>query len=82
MLILGVLITLGGAVAFLLVGALAVFGGAQATRLQVVPGFRPDQPGPLERVLALLSVWLPVALLALLCLLAAIKMFQVVAGAF
>ena len=81
MLLFGALITLGGAVAFLVVGALTLFGGAQATQRQVVPGFKPDQPGPAERALALLGVWLPVALTALLCLLAAIKMFQVALSA-
>ena len=82
MLILGVLITLGGAIAFLVVGALTLFGGVDATQRQVVPGFRPDRPGPAERLLTLLGVWGPIALTALLCLLAAIKMLQVVAGAF
>jgi hypothetical protein len=78
MLIIGALITLGAAVAFLVVGALTLFGGANATQNQVVPGFRPDQPGTGQRVLALLGLWAPVVLTALLCLLAAIKMLQVV----
>ena len=82
MLILGALITLGGAIAFLAVGALALFGTANATQNQVVPGFRPDQPSGGTRALTLLGLWGPVALVALLCLLAAIKMFQVVVAAF
>lgn len=82
MLILGALITLGAAIAFLVVGALALVGSANATSAQLIPGFRPDRPGPLERALALLGVWVPVALLCLLCLLAGIKMFGVVAAAF
>jgi hypothetical protein len=82
MLILGVLITLGSAIAFLAVGALALFGGANATQQQVVPGFRPDRPSAAERALTLLGVWGPIALLAALCLLTAIKMLQVVGGAF
>ena len=82
MIILGALIVLGAAIAFLVVGALALFGGANATQAQVVPGFRPDQPGPGERALTLLSVWGPVALIALLCLLAAIKMLQIAVAAF
>jgi hypothetical protein len=82
MLIIGALITLGGAIAFLVVGALTLFGGVDATQRQVLPGFRPDRPGPAERLLTLLGVWGPIALTALLCLLAAIKMLQVVAGAF
>jgi hypothetical protein len=82
MLLIGALITLGAAIAFLVVGALTLFGGASATQAQVLPGFRPDQPSVAERILALLSVWGPILLIAVLCLLAAIKMFQVVVGAF
>ncbi len=82
MMILGALILLGAAIAFIAIGALTIFGGANATQAQVVPGFRPDQPGPAERALTLLGVWGPVALIALLCLLAASKMFGLVIGAF
>ena len=82
MLIIGALITLGAALAFLGVGALMLFGGANATQQQVLPGFRPDRPSPAERALTLLGVWGPVLLIAILCLLAAIKMLQVVIGAF
>ena len=82
MLIIGALITLGGAIAFLAVGALTLFGGANATQQQVAPGFRIDHPSPTERALTLLGVWGPVFLIAMLCLLAAIKMLQVVVGAF
>ena len=81
MAIIGVLIALGAAIAFLVVGALSLFGGARATSDQIVPGFRPDRPGPLERGLALLGVWGPVLLIAALCLLAGIKIFQVALGA-
>lgn len=81
MLIIGVLITLGGAIAFLAVGALTLFGGANATQQQVLPGFRPDRPSPAERTLTLLGVWGPILLIATLCLLAAIKMIQVVLSA-
>ena len=82
MVIIGALITLGGAIAFLAVGALALFGGANATQQQIVPGFRPDRPSPAARALTLLGVWGPILLTATLCLLAGIKMIQVVAGAF
>jgi hypothetical protein len=82
MLIVGVLITLGSAVAFLVAGALTLFGGANATQQQVVPGFRPDRPSAAERALTLLGVWVPILLTAALCLLTAIKMLQVVASAF
>ena len=82
MLIIGALITLGAAIALLVVGALTLFGGANATRRQIVPGFRPDRPSAAERTLTLLGVWGPILLIATLCLLAAIKMLQVVMGAF
>ncbi len=82
MIILGALITLGSALAFLVAGALTLFGGANATQRQLLPGFRPDRPSLAARALALLSVWGPVLLTALLCLLAAIKMLQVAAAAF
>jgi hypothetical protein len=82
MVILGVLITFGSAIAFLAVGALALFGGVNATQQQVVPGFRPDRPSAAERALTLLGVWGPIVLLAALCLLTAIKMLQIVGGAF
>ena len=81
MAIIGALITLGAALAFLAVGALTLFGGANATQRQVLPGFRPDQPSAVERTLSLLGVWVPILLIAALCLLAGIKMLQVVVGA-
>jgi hypothetical protein len=81
MMIVGALLTLGAAFVFLVVGALMLFGGANATQRQIVPGFRPDRPGPIERILTLLGVWGSVMLIALLCLLAAIRMLQVVVGA-
>ncbi len=82
MAILGALITLGAAIAFLVVGALTLFGGTNATQRQLVPGFRPDRPSLAMRALALLSVWGPVVLTALLCLLAALKLLQVAVAAF
>jgi len=82
MIILGALITLSGALAFLIVGALTLFGGVNATQQQVIPGFRPDHPSPAERALTLLGVWGPVALIALLCLLGAIQILRVALQAF
>jgi hypothetical protein len=79
--IIGALITLGAAITFLAVGALTLFGGANATQQQVVPGFRPDHPSAAERALTLLGVWGPILLIAILCLLTAIKMLQVVGAA-
>ena len=82
MAIIGALITIGAALAFLGVGALTLFGGANATQQQVLPGFRPDRPSPAARALTILGVWGPILLIATLCLLAAIKMLQVVVSAF
>jgi hypothetical protein len=82
MAIVGALIALGSTIAFLLVGALVLFGGVRATTEQVVPGFRPDQPSPTERALTLLGVWGPVVLVALLCLLAGIQILRVALLAF
>ncbi|HEX5692149.1 MAG TPA: hypothetical protein VFX76_19170 [Roseiflexaceae bacterium] len=77
MTIIGALIAVGSAVAFVAVGALTLFGGARATQDQVVPGFRPDRPSQAERALTLLGVWGPVLLIALLCLLAGIQIVRV-----
>jgi hypothetical protein len=82
MAIIGALVAIGAIVAFLLIGALTLFGGARATVEQVVPGFRPDRPGPAQRAFALLGLWGPVALVALLCLLAAIQILRVALRAF
>jgi hypothetical protein len=81
MFIIGALITLGAAIAFLAVGALTLFGGANATQQQVIPGFRPDRPNSAERALTLLGVWGPVLLVALLCLLAGIQIVRVALAA-
>jgi hypothetical protein len=81
MVILGALIAAGAAVTFLAVGALALFGGADATQRQLLPGFTPDRPGAVERLLSILSLWGPALLVALLCLLAAIKIAQMLAAA-
>jgi hypothetical protein len=81
MLILGALIAAGAAVTFLIIGALTLFGGADATQRQLLPGFIPDRASAGERLLALLSVWGPVLLVALLCLLVAIQIAQVLVAA-
>lgn len=81
MLIIGGLVAVGAAVAFLIIGALTLFGGADATQRQLLPGFTPDRPSTGERLLALLSVWGPALLVALLCLLAAIQIAQVLVAA-
>jgi hypothetical protein len=81
MVLLGMLIGIAAAIVFLLIGALTLFGGADATRGQVLPGFVPDQLGAVERVLALLGLWMPIVLVAALCLLAGIQFVQVIVAA-
>jgi hypothetical protein len=81
MVLLGVLIGIVAAIAFLLIGALTLFGGTDATRVQVLPGFVPDQAGAGERVLALLGLWVPIVLVVVLCLLAGIQFVQVLVAA-
>ncbi|HWQ14230.1 MAG TPA: hypothetical protein VNL77_15635 [Roseiflexaceae bacterium] len=56
---LGILIALGAAVVFAALGVLPLYAAIRTTREQIIPGFRPDRPGPLERALALAAVWLP-----------------------
>lgn len=79
--LIGAIIVAGAGLAFLAVGLLAIFGSLQATRGQLVPGFRPDQPGPAERTLSLLAVWGSALLVALLSILAAGKLLSVALGA-
>lgn len=78
---LGVLIAIGSAIAFLAIGAITVLGGADATQRQVIPGFRPDEPSPLQRVLTFLGVWGPIVFVAVLSLLAGIRILRVAFGA-
>lgn len=78
MALLGILAALGAAVVFLIIGALVLFGGVRTTREQIVPGFLPDHPSPLERLLTLLGTWLPIGMIALLCLLTGIRLLQLI----
>lgn len=78
---LGILIGIGAAVAFILVGALVLFGGADATQRQLLPGFIPDQATTRERLVTFISVWLPILVVVLFCLLAGVQILRVVASA-
>jgi hypothetical protein len=62
---LGVLIAIGSAIAFAALGLLAGYGGLHTTRAQILPGFRPDRPGPLARAATLAAVWVPVLVVAI-----------------
>lgn len=62
---LGVLIAVGAALAFAALGALAAYGGLHTTRAQIIPGFKPDRPGPLARAATLAAVWVPALTVAI-----------------
>lgn len=79
---LGVLIALGSAVAFAVLGLLPLYGGARTTSEQLIPGFKPDRPGPAERALALVAVWVPVAIVCGFGLYAAVQILGVAIRAF
>ncbi len=81
MLYIGVVIGCGAAIAFILVGALVLFGGADATQRQLLPGFLPDRATLRERLLTFVAVLLPIGLVALFCLLAGIQILRVAVGA-
>ncbi|MFO7168836.1 MAG: hypothetical protein DIU80_012515 [Chloroflexota bacterium] len=68
----GALVAIVAAAAFAALGLLTLYGGARATREQLIPGFRPDRPGPLARALALVAVWVPVLVVTLFALYAAV----------
>ena len=73
----GIAIGLGAALAFILVGALVLFGGADATQRQLGPGFVPDRLPLVQRIAAVLGFWLPIVIVALFCLLAGIQILRV-----
>jgi hypothetical protein len=77
---LGSLIAIGAALAFAVLGVLTLYGGVRATREQLLPGFRPDRPGPVQRFLALAAVWVPVAVVAFFGLYAGVHIVRVVLG--
>lgn len=77
----GMIIALGAGVTFLAIGGLTLFAVSRATHEQILPGFRPDRPNPLERALTLVMVWGPLALVVLLCLLGGLRFLSVAFGA-
>jgi hypothetical protein len=77
MVFLGVLIAIGSAVLFVAVGALCVWGGADASRTEVSPGFLPDRPNLTQRALTWFGVWMPILVVLLLCLLAGAQIVRV-----
>ena len=80
MAILGSIIALGAAVAFALIVVLAVWGAALAIRDEVLRGFVSANPGPADRVLTLLLVGVPLAGVAAIGLLGALRVALVAIG--
>ncbi len=78
---LGALIALGAAVVFAALGATALYAGWRSTGEQLVPGFRPDRPGPVARGMTLVGVWVPLLGVAMFGIYAAVRLVQVVLAA-
>lgn len=81
MAVLGIVIGLGAALAFVAIGVISALGGLDATRNEILRSFRPDSPSGLERALTFVGVWGPVLLVVLLCLLAGVQIARVVLAA-
>ncbi len=77
MIILGMLIAIGAAIVFILIGALTLFGAVNTTRQQLMPGFIPDQASIGERLVTYASIWIPVLFVAGFCLLTGIQLLRV-----
>ena len=80
MAILGSIIALGAALVFAAMAVLAVWGVLQAVRGELLRGFVSANPGPLDRALTLLLVGVPLAGVAALGLLAAVRITLVALG--
>jgi hypothetical protein len=80
MAILGSLIALGAAVAFVVIVGLAVWGGLLAIRQELLRGFVSANPGPADRALTLLLVGVPLAGVAAIGLLGALRLALVALG--
>ena len=81
MVIIGVVISVAIAGAFLAVGLLVLYGGLRATQRQLLPGFLPDRPGPLQRGLTLLALWGPIGVVALFCIITAVEIVRIALAA-
>ncbi|MEI7644437.1 MAG: hypothetical protein WCJ55_09165 [Chloroflexales bacterium] len=78
--ILGSIICLGAALAFAGIALLAVWGGSQAIRHELLRGFVSANPGVADRVLTILLVGVPLVGVAAIGLLSAIRMTMVAFG--
>jgi len=80
MAILGSIICLGAALAFVAMVALSVWGALQAIRLEIMRGFVSANPGPADRALTLLLIGVPLAGVAAIGLLSAVRLTMVALG--
>ncbi|NTV65494.1 MAG: hypothetical protein HGA65_18445 [Oscillochloris sp.] len=80
MAILGSIVCLGSALAFAVIAVLSVWATAQAIRQEVVYGFVSANPSPADRTLTLLMVGVPLAGVAALSLLSAVRFALVALG--
>lgn len=80
MYVLGVLIAIGAAVAFAVVGALTLWGGFETAARELPRDFTRSAASPARRLLTLALVGLPLVITALFGLLAAGRILQVAFG--
>jgi ABC-type enterochelin transport system permease subunit len=80
MYLLGVLIAIGAAVAFAVVGALTLWGGLVTFTSELPRDYRRSAATPAQRALTLALVGLPLVITALFGLLAAGRILQVALG--
>jgi Na+(H+)/acetate symporter ActP len=80
MFLLGVLIAIGAAIAFAVVGALTLWGGLDAVSSELPRDFRRSAATPAQRAFTVAIVALPLVITALFGLLAAGRILQVAFG--
>jgi hypothetical protein len=80
MAILGSIIALAAALAFAAIAILSVWGCLQAVRGELLRGFISANPAPADRIVTLLLVGVPLAGVAALGLLAAVRIILVAIG--
>jgi hypothetical protein len=80
MFILGSIIALGSAIAFAGMALLAVWGGLQAIRHELLRGFVSANPGAADRAITILLVGVPLAGVAAIGLLGAVRITLVALG--
>jgi hypothetical protein len=78
--ILGSIIAIGSALAFAGIALLAVWGGLRAIRQELLRGFVSANPGAADRAITILLVGVPLAGVAALGLLAAVRLTLVALG--